>query len=219
MMKILCVAEKPSIAKAVAQILSGGQFQASNTRINYIKNYKFSCRFPEWGQCDVVFTSVAGHLTEADFEQPYNKWGQFPPIALFEARIVSFVPDVISFPSKTENRDQKGYMTTLSARVGTPGLCSFGQIVIGRGSISDLRLNWRRRKEIHDFKSNGRNSIIWSKDILYMLLNILSCWIIDKLPLSMLGWNWIFASEPRSHDFKHTLSKDDSPNSKKRKRL
>jgi|SRR6202035_60020 DNA topoisomerase III len=94
-MKILCVAEKPSIAKAVAQILSGGAFQASNTRINYIKNYKFTCRFPEWGQCDVVFTSVAGHLTAADFDEPYRSWTRCAPVALFEeARIVGFVPDV-----------------------------------------------------------------------------------------------------------------------------
>ena len=78
-MKILCVAEKPSIAKAVAQILSGGAFQASNTRINYIKNYKFTCR----------------HLTAADFDEPYRSWNRCAPVALFEeARIVGFVPDV-----------------------------------------------------------------------------------------------------------------------------
>jgi DNA topoisomerase-3 len=93
-MKVLCVAEKPSIAKAVAQILGGGQVNVSNTTITYIKNYRFSTRLPEWGECDVTFTSVAGHLMEADFEPQYKKWNQIPPSSLFEARIIESVPSV-----------------------------------------------------------------------------------------------------------------------------
>jgi DNA topoisomerase III len=94
-MKILCVAEKPSIAKAVSQILAGGRLDISNTNNRYIKNYKFTSRFPDWGECDVVFTSVSGHLTETDFEVQWRKWGQCAPVALFEeARIVETIPQV-----------------------------------------------------------------------------------------------------------------------------
>jgi DNA topoisomerase-3 len=96
-MKILCVAEKPSIARAVAQILAGGRFETSNTQSPFTKNFKFTSRFPDWGQCDVVFTSVAGHLTTAEFGQQWQKWNQCPPDALFEeARIVELIPQVTS---------------------------------------------------------------------------------------------------------------------------
>lgn len=95
-MKILCVAEKPSIAKAVSQILAGGRLDVGGTTINYIKNYKFTSRFPEWGECEVVFTSVAGHLMEAEFDAQWRKWNQCAPITLFEeARIVHTVPQVV----------------------------------------------------------------------------------------------------------------------------
>jgi len=95
-MKILCVAEKPSIAKAVSAILAGGaRLQVDETRNKYIKNYKFTSRFPEWGDCEVVFTSVTGHLTELDFDVQWRKWNGCPPASLFEsARIVETVPDV-----------------------------------------------------------------------------------------------------------------------------
>ena len=92
-MKILCVAEKPSIAKAVSQILGGGHMTTSDTRIRFIKNYKFTTRLPDWGDCDVTFTSVAGHLTETDFDEHHRKWTQCAPVALFEARIVEKIPD------------------------------------------------------------------------------------------------------------------------------
>ena len=94
-MKILCVAEKPSIAKAVSQILAGGRLDVSGTNTTFIKNYKFTSRFPEWGECDVVFTSVAGHLTECDFDVQWKKWKQCAPVALFEeARIIETIPQV-----------------------------------------------------------------------------------------------------------------------------
>ncbi|KAH0135650.1 hypothetical protein KCU67_g16269, partial [Aureobasidium melanogenum] len=64
--KVLCVAEKPSIAKAVAGHLSGGSHRVSNSRTPWLKNYNFSYNFPNWGPCDVVMTSVAGHLQSTD---------------------------------------------------------------------------------------------------------------------------------------------------------
>ena len=44
-MKILNVAEKPSISKAVANILSRGHYQTANTKNKFIKNYDFPCTY------------------------------------------------------------------------------------------------------------------------------------------------------------------------------
>lgn len=66
-MKVLCVAEKNSVGKAVANIL-GDRFTTRNvTGIKTVKNYDFTFNFPGWGECDVVMTSVSGHLTDSQF--------------------------------------------------------------------------------------------------------------------------------------------------------
>ncbi|CAH0049121.1 unnamed protein product [Clonostachys solani] len=93
-MKVLCVAEKPSISKAVAGHLSGGGFQTHNTRNQYIKNYSFNFDFGQsWGRCDVNMTCVTGHLTQAEFTSEFRNWSFPPPEALFDAPIVTNVVD------------------------------------------------------------------------------------------------------------------------------
>ncbi|KAK6202326.1 DNA topoisomerase [Scheffersomyces amazonensis] len=89
-MKILCVAEKPSIAKEVSRILSGGNFRTRNSKNKYIKNYDFKFNFPRKGSCDVTMTSVVGHLTGVDFPPAY-KWGNCIAGKLFDAEIVEKV--------------------------------------------------------------------------------------------------------------------------------
>ncbi|KKK15773.1 hypothetical protein P175DRAFT_0498243 [Aspergillus ochraceoroseus IBT 24754] len=93
--KILCVAEKPAIAKAVAQHLSGGRVQTLSIQgSQYVKNYLFDFNFgPPWGHCSVTMTSVLGHLTTLDFERQYNTWLSCPPVALFEAPVRESVND------------------------------------------------------------------------------------------------------------------------------
>ncbi|KAK3723514.1 DNA topoisomerase [Vermiconidia calcicola] len=92
--KVLCVAEKPSIAKAVANHLSGNQVTTRNVTGNvYTKNYEFHYNFATWGNCDVVMTSVAGHLLSHDFASQYRSWRSCDPSALFEATIDTFVED------------------------------------------------------------------------------------------------------------------------------
>ena len=84
--KILCVAEKPSIARAVAQHLAGGRINTRNIQGNqYVKNYEFDFNFRLWGNCTVVMTSVLGHLTGLDFEPAFRGWGSCQPSQLFEA--------------------------------------------------------------------------------------------------------------------------------------
>ncbi|KAI1500688.1 DNA topoisomerase [Biscogniauxia marginata] len=87
-MKVLCVAEKPSIAKAVAGHLSGGQVQVHTTPEKYIKNYVFDYDFGHpWGRCQVTMTSVLGHITAAVFPPQYKKWDYPPPDQLFDAPV------------------------------------------------------------------------------------------------------------------------------------
>ena len=98
--RILCVAEKPSIAKAVANHLAGREVQAGTTGSRFIKNYIFNYRFNNyWGDSEVVFTSVVGHIKDQDFPERY-KWGSCQPRDLFEAEIVIKVDDVCSYPLK-----------------------------------------------------------------------------------------------------------------------
>ncbi|KAH6627843.1 DNA topoisomerase [Chaetomium tenue] len=93
MTRILCVAEKPSISKAVAGHLSGGQYQTNNTRNTYIKNFTFDYDFgPPWGHCSVTMTAVKGHLTTVEFPPDYKQWEYPPPDRLFDAPVLTVIP-------------------------------------------------------------------------------------------------------------------------------
>ncbi|GMM57664.1 DNA topoisomerase 3 [Maudiozyma humilis] len=91
-MKVLCVAEKNSIAKAVSNILSGGQLRVNNSTYKYVKNYEFTFNgfpFANNGSCEVTMTSVAGHLTSIDFDGARYGWGKCNPAELFDAGVVN----------------------------------------------------------------------------------------------------------------------------------
>ncbi|POR33202.1 DNA topoisomerase [Tolypocladium paradoxum] len=93
-MRVLCVAEKPSISKAVAGHLSGGSLSTRNTRNQYIKNYSFTFDFQQsWGQCEVTMTCVSGHLTHIEFTDEYRNWSHPPPEALFSAPVITSIHD------------------------------------------------------------------------------------------------------------------------------
>ena len=84
--KILCVAEKPAIAKAVANHLAGGRSTTRNIQGNqYVKNYEFDFNFRGWGNCSVVMTSVLGHLTGLEFDPQFRGWRSCQPSQLFDA--------------------------------------------------------------------------------------------------------------------------------------
>ncbi|MCJ1420135.1 DNA topoisomerase [Xylographa parallela] len=93
--KILCVAEKPAIAKAVANHLAGGNVNTRPIRGNqYVKNYEFDFAFgPPWGNCSVTMTSVIGHLNGLEFEPNYRKWGSCAPEHLFDVQVIETVDD------------------------------------------------------------------------------------------------------------------------------
>jgi DNA topoisomerase-3 len=45
-------------------------------------------------QCDMVFTSVAGHLMELEFAAQYKRWRGCSPLDLYTAPVVKDVPAV-----------------------------------------------------------------------------------------------------------------------------
>ncbi|KAH8909523.1 prokaryotic type I DNA topoisomerase [Coniochaeta sp. PMI_546] len=94
-MRVLCVAEKNSIAKAVAEHMAGGRVAAENTGNRYIKNYKFDFDFGQpWGRCNVTMTCVSGHLTELTFPSEYKTdWKYPPPDRLFNAPVSVSIPE------------------------------------------------------------------------------------------------------------------------------
>lgn len=91
-MRVLCVAEKNSISKAVAGILGGGRVRTRDTDVKYVKNYEFEFEFPQQGRCNVVMTAVMGHVTSCDFPGDFA-WGKVNPGRLFDAPIVDKLTD------------------------------------------------------------------------------------------------------------------------------
>lgn len=146
--KVLCVAEKPAIAKAVAQHLAGGQLAIHPIRGNqYVKNYEFQYNFPQWGSCQVVMTSVLGHLTTADFEQAYKSWKSCQPLQLFDAPLATAVDRVRMCRLKSDGtndadvlaRTKRRLPLILRLRPNTPRSYSSGPIVIVKENTLVLR--------------------------------------------------------------------------------
>ncbi|KAF8843023.1 prokaryotic type I DNA topoisomerase [Paxillus ammoniavirescens] len=88
-MRVLCVAEKPSIARSISQILSGGRVETRATQNRFIRNFDFD--YPQTNS-RVTVTSVSGHLLTHDFPDAYRQWHSCDPLSLFDAPIHSTVP-------------------------------------------------------------------------------------------------------------------------------
>nr|XP_018265665.1 DNA topoisomerase III [Kwoniella dejecticola CBS 10117]OBR87823.1 DNA topoisomerase III [Kwoniella dejecticola CBS 10117] len=94
-MKVLCVAEKPSIAKSITEILSGGRWDTRNSPHPYIRNYDFDYNLPpplgRGRGTSFTVTAVLGHLMSSDFGEDHRKWHSCDPFALFDAPILTSV--------------------------------------------------------------------------------------------------------------------------------
>jgi len=90
--RVLCVAEKPSIAKAIANALGGGSVRSTPSGAPYIYNYEISYNSPVWRACEMTVTSVVGHLTDIEFLPPFDKFDS-EAVQLFSAPIKTKVPD------------------------------------------------------------------------------------------------------------------------------
>ena len=101
-MHVLNVAEKPSIAKSISNLLSR-QVETVNSMLTmqrngknkFCKNYDFECQI-NGTLCSMTMTSVLGHLISHDFPTEYNDWKSVPPENLFNAPINKFVTPVWS---------------------------------------------------------------------------------------------------------------------------
>lgn len=81
---VLMVAEKPSLAQSISEILSNGQLYS---RGGSLAVHEFEGTF---GGARALFrmTSVIGHVYSLDFTAAYNSWDKTDPIELFDAPTV-----------------------------------------------------------------------------------------------------------------------------------
>ncbi|KAK4357599.1 hypothetical protein RND71_023209 [Anisodus tanguticus] len=93
--RVLNVAEKPSVAKAVSGILSknqpgGMRVRDGRSRYNKIFEFNYTIRNQP---CQMFFTSVTGHLMELEFDDRYRKWHSCDPVDLYNAPVRKYVPE------------------------------------------------------------------------------------------------------------------------------
>jgi DNA topoisomerase III len=88
---ILHVAEKPSIAQAIAKGLSGDHSVHVRSKALPVHEFITTTLFPKAPSAAKVYhkvTSVAGHVFNVDFPKQYQSWESVDPVELFQAPIV-----------------------------------------------------------------------------------------------------------------------------------
>ncbi|GIY15305.1 DNA topoisomerase 3-alpha [Caerostris extrusa] len=88
MVRVLNVAEKNDAAKSIAEIMSRGGFRRRDGRSVYNKIYEFNYNIFNQN-CQMIMTSVSGHLLNMEFTGAYKSWQLCNPVVLFEAPIVT----------------------------------------------------------------------------------------------------------------------------------
>jgi DNA topoisomerase III len=123
-MKVLSVAEKPSVAKELASIIGGGnarrvsplsrEFLFTRTSSQRNGHSHFNHIF-DIDNCQVKgqtasmsITSVLGHLMELEFDESYQKWSSCLPEQLFTAPIKKEVPSSSSLLIPHSKTNQVG---------------------------------------------------------------------------------------------------------------
>ncbi|KAK4538126.1 hypothetical protein CDCA_CDCA16G4151 [Cyanidium caldarium] len=91
-LRVLNVAEKPSVAREAARVLSHGRAQRRNGRSPYHPNWHWTTTLTLASQTgerlsvqEMVFTAVSGHVEEVEFESPYHQWDTCSPLDLLDA--------------------------------------------------------------------------------------------------------------------------------------
>ena len=95
-MKILNVAEKPSMAKSITQALTGNAFNRRNGSSKFCHNFDFSyARICDGKRpVNMTMTSVLGHLMNYEFPAEYSSWQDVPVVELLSAPLVKVVTKV-----------------------------------------------------------------------------------------------------------------------------
>ena len=85
MVIVLMVAEKPLIAKSIAQTLSNGKFQTYKSSATPVHSWngRFRGRSAKF-KC----LGVTGHVFDVDFPYEYRSWEKTDPLVLFDAPIM-----------------------------------------------------------------------------------------------------------------------------------
>ena len=105
---ILGVAEKPSVAKELAKILTGGEnYQSRQGHSNYNKIFDVpSCMFKD-SQCTMNMTSVTGHMMGIEFPDQVSNWSTTNPLDLFDVPLVKRVKKESENIEKTLKEEAK----------------------------------------------------------------------------------------------------------------
>ncbi|CAF4968388.1 unnamed protein product [Rotaria sp. Silwood1] len=82
-MIIFMVAEKPSLALSISQILSNGQLSSRKGFNNVCSVHEWTGKFQSNPSARFRMTSVAGHVFGLDFVPRYNNWDKVDPSELF----------------------------------------------------------------------------------------------------------------------------------------
>ena len=83
---IIAVAEKPSIADAIAKALASSPITTRSATAE--RTHEFQGRY-EGRQCEFRVTSVLGHCFSLDFAEAYRDWDACDPAELWHAPVVS----------------------------------------------------------------------------------------------------------------------------------
>jgi DNA topoisomerase-3 len=95
-MKILNVAEKPSMAKSITQALAGNSFGKRKGLNKFCLNFDFTYSRICDGKrpVDMTMTSVLGHLMNYEFPAEYSSWQEVPVVELLSAPLIKVVTKV-----------------------------------------------------------------------------------------------------------------------------
>ena len=86
--RALNVAEKPTVAKSVTQLLSGNNFERKQSKSQYNPVFSFNYHVDnENTEYEMIFTSVRGHLMNYDFGSEYKFWNLNTIENLYDAEI------------------------------------------------------------------------------------------------------------------------------------
>ena len=83
---VLMIAEKPSIARAISEVLSGNKFK--NHKMGRGKCLLTFDGYFQGAKARFTVSAVAGHVYTSDFLRQHNKWDAIDPVELYDVPIV-----------------------------------------------------------------------------------------------------------------------------------
>ena len=107
---VLMVAEKPSLAKSLAEILSHKTARSRKSSCSACSVYEYDGQLPlpSGGAVSAKFkmTSVCGHVLSLDFQPKYNNWDETDPVTsgILE-RVTISMPQVDLYQATTIKKE------------------------------------------------------------------------------------------------------------------